>query len=210
MRYLRDQPEFSRALTFFDASYAVALTLLVESISVGNRHSSFKSFSALDRAIGPQFIAFLISFAVIAGYWLLHYRMVARFVAFDTRMIVANLCLIAAVVLLPFSTSSVGDPGVAQLPLPTVLMAINVAAVSVLHTAVWVFAVKGKLLDHTPSAAEHFDTVFGGIAPAAVFLASVPIAYLAAPNIARLSWLSLVVINPAGRVLAVHIRRPRN
>jgi uncharacterized membrane protein len=76
----------------------------------------------------------LIAFAVIASYWLQHHRMVASFVAIDVRTIVANLCLIAGIVLLPFSTAAVGDPSVEDLPLPTALMAVNVAVVSVLYT----------------------------------------------------------------------------
>jgi TMEM175 potassium channel family protein len=35
------------------------------------------------------------------------------------------------------------------------------------------------------------------LVPAAVFLASVPLAYLASPAIARLAWLSLLVVDPA-------------
>ena len=210
IRYSRDQSEFDRAITFFDATYAVALTLLVMSLDVSDAGSSFKSVSALAHAVGAQFFAFLIAFAVLSGFWLLHYRMVATFVAIDIRTITANLCLIAAVVLLPFSTSAVGDPGVADLPLPTVLMAINVAALSVLHTAVWMMADRGRLLDHTPSDGERFDAMSGGLVPAAVFLASVPIAYLAAPGIARLFWLSVFVINPVMSAVARRHRSPRD
>jgi uncharacterized membrane protein len=210
IRYSRDQSEFDRAIAFFDATYAVALTLLVTSLSVSDPGSSFKNLSALGHAVGAQFFAFLIAFAVIAGYWLLHYRMVARFIAIDMPTIAANLCLIAAVVLLPFSSSAVGDPGVAGLPLPTVLMAINVAALSVLHTAVWIIADRGGLLDHTPTERERFDTLSGGLVPAAVFLVSVPIAYLAAPGIARLCWLSVFVAKPVVSASARRLRRTLN
>ena len=196
IRYTREKSEFDRAITFFDATYAVALTLLVTSLDINNVRMSFRSVSALGNAVGAQFFAFLIAFAVIAGYWLLHYRMVANFVAIDTRTIIVNLCLIAAVVLLPFSTSAVGDPGAADLPLPTVLMAVNIAALSLLHTAVWIMADRGKLFDHTPSRRERLDAVSGGVAPAAVFLASVPIAYLVAPDVARLCWLLVLVVKP--------------
>lgn len=51
--------------------------------------------------------------------------------------------------------------------------------------------------------------VAGGLAAAVVFLASVPIAYLAAPDIARAFWLSLVLVTPAAPVLATRIRWPR-
>ena len=116
-RYSRDVAEFDRAIAFIDGTFAVALTLLITTLDVGDRRSAFASLSALADALGPQFIAFLIAFAVIAGYWLLHHRMVASFVALDTRTIVVNLFLVAAVVLLPFSTDSVGDPGVENLVL---------------------------------------------------------------------------------------------
>jgi uncharacterized membrane protein len=205
MRYSREQSEFDRAIGFIDATFALALTLLITTLDIDNRSKAFKSVSALYAAVGPQFLAFLIAFAVIASYWFAHHRMVSSFVAMDNRTLVTNLFLIAAVVLLPFTTSSVGDPGVANLPLPTVLMAIDIAAVSVLFTLVWVMATRGDLLSYKPSAGQRFQTLFSGLTPAVVFLASVPIAYLTAPYIARLSWLSLLVINPLAPVVAARI-----
>ena len=196
MRYPRDGPEYNRAIAFFDATYAVALTLLVTTLEIHNRPSAFTSLSALDRAVGAQFVAFAIAFAVIASYWLMSHRMLASFSAIDTRTIVLHLWLLAAIVLLPFTTEAVGDPDVADLPLPTVLMAVSIAAVSALHTLVWVVGSRSGLLDHPPTEAEWRSTVSGGIAPAVVFLASVPIAYLISPGVARISWLLLVVVNP--------------
>lgn len=210
MRYSREQSEFDRAVGFIDATFALALTLLITSIDIPNRSKAFTSLSALDAAVGPQFVAFLIAFAVIASYWLAHHRMVASFVAIDNRTLITNLFLIAAVVLLPFSTSSVGDPGVAEFPLPTVLMAINVVVVSVLFTLVWVMAARGGLLDPKPSTEDHVRNVARGLAAAVVFLASVPIAYLAAPDVARAFWISLIVVTPAAPVLATRIRWSRS
>jgi len=133
--------------------------------------------------------------------------MVARFVAIDTPTIVANLGLIAAVVLLPFTTASVGDPEVADLALPTVLMAVSIAAVSALSTLVWVVACRRGVLDHAPTPGEWRQTVVDGSVPAAVFLASVPVAYLVSPAAARLSWISLLAINPAVGALTARARR---
>jgi uncharacterized membrane protein len=210
MRYSREQSEFDRAIAFIDATFALALTLLITTLDIDNRSKAFKSLSALYAAVGPQFLAFLIAFAVIAGYWFAHHRMIARFVAIDNRTLVTNIFLIAAVVLLPFTTSSVGDPSVADLPLPTALMSVDVAAVSVLFTLVWLMARRGGLLDDEPSTEQRFQRVANGLAPATVFLASIPIAYLAAPDLARLFWLSLFVVNPAIGMLASRVSRPRN
>jgi uncharacterized membrane protein len=205
MRYSRDESEFDRAIGFIDATFAVPLTLLITGLDVDNRRSSFADISALADDIGPQFIAFLISFAVIAGYWLQHHRMVRSFVALDTRNIVVNLALVAAIVLLPFSTAAVGDSGVENLPLPTVLMAVNIAVVSALFTLVWVAASHDDLLDHTPSTGEWRSTVINGLVPTAVFLVSVPIAYLASPDVARLSWFSLLAVNPVVGVMTARL-----
>ncbi len=170
MRYSREASEFDRALAFVDATFAVALTLLITTLEVDDEPSSFTSLSALADAVGPQFIAFVIAFAVIAYYWLLNHRMVATFVAIDTPTIVAHLCLIAAIVLLPFSTASVGDPDVADPPVPTVLMAVNIAAVTALHALIWVIARRGGLLDHTPTSGEWRERMIDGFVPTAVFL----------------------------------------
>jgi uncharacterized membrane protein len=207
VRYSRDAGEFDRAFAFIDATFAVALTLLVTTLEVDDVSSSLTSVSALFDAVGAQFITFVIAFAVIATYWLANHRMVANFVAIDTPTIVAHLFLIAAIVLLPFTTASVGDPDVADLPLPTVLMAVSIAAVSALHTLVWVVACRGGLLDHTPTTGEWREMVINGMAPAVVFLASVPIAYLVSPVAARLSWLSLLAVNPAVGALTARARR---
>jgi uncharacterized membrane protein len=210
MQYSRDASEFDRAIAFIDATFAVALTLLITSLDIGDKSSSFTSLSALADAVGSQFVAFVIAFVVIAGYWLMNHRMVATFVALDTRTIVASLCLVAAVVVLPFSTTAVGDPEVADLPLPTALMAVNIAAMSALHTLIWVLAVRGGLLDHTSTAGEWRERVIDGLAPAAVFLISVPVAFVASPGIARLLWLSLLAVNPAVGALMARARRLRD
>src|SRR4051812_14466588 len=196
MRYSRDQSEFDRAIAFIDATFALALTLLVTSLDIDDRPSAFGSLSSLGDAVGAQFITFLIAFAVIASYWLRHHRMVANFVAIDVPTIVANLCLTAGIILLPFSTAAVGDPSVEDLPLPTVLMAVNVAAVSVLYVVVWIVAAGRGLIAPPPDAGGRLEAVTSGLAPAVVFLASIPIAYLVAPDIARLFWVVLVVVDP--------------
>jgi len=196
VRYSRDESEFDRAIGFLDATFALALTLLVTTIDVSDPASAWKSLSTLDDDIGPQLIAFAIVFAVIANYWLVHHRMVADFAYIDVPVMVANLFLIAAIVLLPFSTQAVGDPATDDLALPVAWMAVNVAAASALSTLVFWLAWKRALLRVEPTKEELRGNLGGGLVPAAVFLVSIPIAYLASPLAAQLSWLSLLVLKP--------------
>ena len=193
-RYSRDQSEFDRAIGFVDATFALALTLLVTTLDVDRPGVAFSNLGALEDAVGGQFVSFAIAFAVIANYWLEHHRLIASFAAIDYTAIVVNLFLIAAIVLLPFSPQAVGAPGVDDLPLPTVIMAVNVVAASVFHTLVYVVAVRGKLLRTAPSRDEVWWFVVNALAAAVVFAASVPVAYLISPTAAKITWISLVPI----------------
>lgn len=207
MSYTREQSEYDRAIAFFDATFAIAMTLLVTSLDITHRVSAFGSLASLRNAVGAQFVAFLIAFAIVASCWLQHHRMVASFVGLDVQTIIANLCLMAGIVLLPFSTSAVGDPAVESFPLPTALMAVNVAAVAVLYTVVWIVAASRGLIDPPPDVAGRRAAVIGGLTPAVVFLASIPIAYLVAPDFARLFWVVLLVANPFVPRLTARMRR---
>jgi uncharacterized membrane protein len=193
-RYTRDDSEFDRAIGFMDATFALALTLLVTTLDVDPSRSIWDSFGSLDDAVGTQLIAFAIVFAVIANFWLVNHQMVASFAAIDYPVIVALLGLIATIVVLPFSTEAVGNPELNDLALPTVLMAINVAAASTLGGFVYWLAWKRDLLDPAPDRREASRNIIGGLIPAAVFLGSIPIAYLASPVAAQVSWVSLIVL----------------
>ena len=196
VRYSRDDAEFDRAIGFLDATFALALTLLVTTLDVTGSPVPWESLGALNDEFGPQLIAFAISFAVIAHYWLIHHRMVASFVAIDKRVIVANLLLIAAIVLIPFSTDAVGDPKTEGLPLPVATLAVNVAAASALFALVYWLAYRHELLDPRPGVPEMRANLMASLGPAAVFLVSIPIAYAISPDAAKLSWLALVVLQP--------------
>jgi uncharacterized membrane protein len=207
-RYKRDDSEFDRAVAFIDATFAVALTLLVTTLDLHPEPKAWNSASAFYDGLGSQLVAFAISFLVIAGYWLSHYRLVATFTAIDIRIIVVNLVLLATIVILPFSTESAGDPGINELAIPTVLLAVNVAAVSSAFTLLYVQARQRRLLKVDPSPSEFFWTALAFLAPAAIFLVSVPIALLVSPTAAQLSWLALVVVNPIFGVASSRSKQP--
>jgi hypothetical protein len=114
-----------------------------------------------------------------------------------------NLFLVGAIVLLPFSTQSVGDPGVGELALPTVIMALNIAAASILHSTIFAMAARRGLLAQPRPTEEVRGYIVLSLVPAAVFLASIPVAYAVSADAARAFWLVLVIVNPiVGRLVA--------
>jgi uncharacterized membrane protein len=196
VRYSRDDSEFDRAIGFLDATFALALTLLVTTLDVDDVHSAWQNLGSLGDEVGSQFVAFLIAFVLIANYWLVHHRMVSSFAAIDPPVIVANLVLIASVVVIPFTTEAVGEPANEGLTLPTVVFAANIGIASILSTFVYFLAWKRDLLKEQPSRAELRANLLGGLVPAAVFLGSIPIALLVSPTAAKLSWISLLILKP--------------
>lgn len=191
-RFLRDESEFDRAVAFFDATYALALTLLVTTLDVGGERSAWSSLSALDDAVGSQFVAFLISFVVIAAFWLRSHRLLSSFTAIDVPMIILNLALVASVVLLPFTTEAMGDERVSDLPLPVAVYSINIAVASTLSVVVYLVASRRGLLREEDDTVPGKLEALAGLVPALIFLATIPVAYEASPEAARWCWLSLI------------------
>lgn len=79
-RYARDELAFARAVTFFDAVFAIALTLL-------------------------------ISFVVIVRIWRSSHGELATFRHLNSRVIGLHTAVLFGVVLIPFTTEAMGEPG---------------------------------------------------------------------------------------------------
>ena len=156
---------------------------------------------ALWDEVGPQFLAFGISFAVITLYWLAHHRLGRTLAALDQLTMVANLVLIASIVVIPFSTSWVGDPGTEGLPLRRHFW--RSTSPSPLGSTLWCTCSRtgASYFLARPSAREVQGSLVIGLSPGAIMLASVPVAYLASPVIAQLCWLLIIPTRVVGRRL---------
>ena len=110
VRFTRDDAEFDRAIGFIDATYALALTLLVTTLDVANPAEAFEDPGSLFDAVGPQFIAFLIAFAVIANYWLEHHRMISAWGAIDVPRSPPTSCWCARSCCCPSALSPSATP----------------------------------------------------------------------------------------------------
>ncbi|QBI18683.1 DUF1211 domain-containing protein [Egibacter rhizosphaerae] len=98
-RYRRDSVEFSRVANLSDALFAIAMTLLVLRIEVPDVPADQLAGALADQL--PQFIAFLLSFAVVANFWWIHHRFIAVLGVVEPGLIAINLVLLGAVALVP-------------------------------------------------------------------------------------------------------------
>jgi hypothetical protein len=99
-----------RLLALTDGVFAIALTLLVIQIALPEGTSDVRLGAALV-ALGPHYFAYVLSFAVIARFWIAHHLAFRYIRRYDDTLIWLNLLLLMFVGFLPFPTSVLGEHG---------------------------------------------------------------------------------------------------
>jgi uncharacterized membrane protein len=184
--------EFSRIVAFSDGVFAIAITLLVLAINIPS-HLGEESLATALWGERQDLLAYALSFAVIGRFWVVHHRFFSEVVGFDGRLLSLNLFYLAWIVLIPFSSEVLGDHGSAAAAV--VLYAANLSGVVL--TGMWMAAdARGAGLTSIDPAA-HQEQHYRSLYIAAVFLASIPVAFVA-PGIAPFMWLALF-FDPAAR-----------
>ncbi len=186
--------EFSRIVAFSDGVFAIAITLLVLSLDVGDlsRDDLWQGIWGLRE----NFLAFAISFAVIGRFWLVHHRFFGEVTAFDGRLLTLNMLYLAFIVLIPFSSQLLGDFGGETAAV--VVYAIDLIACTLVGMWMFLYAQGAGLT--SANAESRRKSVVRALYIAAVFLVSIPLAFVA-PDFAPLLWLALF-FDPSGRVAA--------
>lgn len=109
-RFARDSLAFQRVVNLSDAVFAIALTLLVLTLDVPVTQMDRLADALVDQV--PQFVAFALSFALVANLWWQHHRLFELLERLDPGVTAINLVLLAFVALVPYPTSLLGaGPG---------------------------------------------------------------------------------------------------
>jgi uncharacterized membrane protein len=191
--YARGTIEFDRGLTFFDAIYAVAITLLIVDIKppTAEHWTSWDAFAG--SGVLDQLLAFTISFFVIANFWKVNHRLMGQVDALDGAVLNANIVAMFFIVVLPFTTASMSESTVDSQPLPVVVYAVSIICASLAQHVIWVIAVRRGLTEDSVAARRR--SAFTFVVPA-VFALSIPVAFLFGPDPARYTWLLLLLTGP--------------
>ncbi len=102
-----------RLVVFSDAVLAIAITLLAIELPVPDRGSRHLFLSSLNHD-RDQYLAFIVSFWVVALAWRGHHRLLALVTRIDGRFEMLNFSWLLTIVLLPFAAKLLtlpGDPG---------------------------------------------------------------------------------------------------
>jgi TMEM175 potassium channel family protein len=179
--------EFSRIVAFSDGVFAIAITLLVLSLDVPvHLHGQHLGTVLWDQR--QSFFAYAISFAVIGRFWVVHHRFFGEVTGFDGRLLALNIFYLAWIALIPFSSSVLGDHGGETAAV--VLYAANLSAAVLVGILMFGDARRAGLASHSPRQAQEFRR--RSVFIAAVFLASIPVAFVA-PQLAQYVWIGLLL-----------------
>ena len=144
--YIEKEISFERVLFFSDAIVAIAITLLALDLKLNVSEGHQLTFKDL-LLPWQNYLAFILSFINIAGFWRTHHDFFIFINKLDERMLFYNICWLFFIVTLPFATSVLsshfGDA-------PAVfLYSLNVFLLSVFQNSIWDYAVHKRSLIKT-------------------------------------------------------------
>lgn len=178
--------ELDRVGAFSDGVFAIAITLLVLTIEVPTGDDLADGLRDLD----DDLLAYFIGFAVMGKFWYEHHKLFSALVRTSTQLIVVNLVLLSLIALMPFTTGLLGS---FDDPLAVSIYALNVAAAAAASGCTELVAFSGGLAP--PGAlGEKSALVRANGWVVAIFLLSIPIAYLVSPGAGQLFWLALLLL----------------
>jgi uncharacterized membrane protein len=177
--------DIERFVFFSDAVIAIAITLLVIQLDVPATAGSDAGLRDALIALWPSFFSFVLSFVVIAIWWLGHHRLLRVVERSHWLLVVLNFALLGAIVFLPFASRVLGT--YADLPSAVILYSVTNLAAAAALLGMRLAADRLDLLRDGTDMTEFRRRTLYTLATAGVFATSIPIA-LVSPPIARNVW----------------------
>jgi len=135
--FYKKEIAFERVIFFSDAIVAIAITLLALELKVSSPSEQHLTFAAL-LAPWHKYLAFILSFTSISGFWRTHHNFFLYIRKLDERMLAINIFWLFFIVILPFSTSLLSDHFGDT---PAIFMySMNIFLVSIAQNSIWDYA----------------------------------------------------------------------
>jgi uncharacterized membrane protein len=186
-----------RILALSDGVFAIAMTLLILEIAVPATTSNKDLPKAL-LELWPRYLAYALSFVVIARFWVTHHVAFRLIDHYDTALVWLNLLLLMLVSFLPFPTAVLGaHNGVAAAAVLYVAAVVLAGAASAAYW--WYASGRGGLLRPDVEPARVRAIRARGLSAPVFFALTVPIAVFA-PYVAEAVWF---LVFPLTRIMYV-------
>jgi len=193
-----DMPGIDRLLALTDGVVAIALTLLVLQLQVPATAVLAKhpdSARALWHALSPdgsEMTSYLVSFLVIAQFWMVHHRVLRGMRGHSEGLAWRNFGFLLALTLMPFTSDLIGRYGTN--PLAITLFGLNLVAISLSTQWIFLYAAKHNLIkDMARSTRDERTARVRAIFVLSIVTLSIVLAWTA-PTLAKFTWLLFLVV----------------
>lgn len=177
--------DLGRIMGFTDGVMAVAITLLVLNIEVPQVSENDLEDALVD--LLPSLYAYVLSFALIGRFWVLHHNRFETFVGFDASLMALNLLFLALIGLIPFSTDLLDE--YTDSALATATFSVSIALASLCHSAMAAYAVRKRFVHEDRLADYAWPRTVSGLALAVIFMAAAPLAFVAV-ELSHILWIA--------------------
>jgi uncharacterized membrane protein len=128
MAQIRTERGLDRLVNFSDATVAIAITLLILPLVDAATHIGDRSLQQFLQDDWWQVFAFIVSFAVIARFWVVHHRIFESVRSYSGPVIWSNFLWLFAIVSIPFTANLLSNgqgerPDIYGLYIGTLLLA---------------------------------------------------------------------------------------
>jgi uncharacterized membrane protein len=182
--------DIARLNAFTDGIFVVSMTLLVLDIRLPELPGKIEDRELLNALseLWPKYFGYVVSFLVIAEFWLGYTSKFGRMRTADSGFARLNVLFLLVVGFVPFVTTLLnGHPGAVA----TSLYAATIIVLSLQLISMWLYATrKGLLAPEAPRST--WREIFPWLRIAAVFAISIVVAQLH-PTWARAVWILLAV-----------------
>ena len=136
---LKKEFQVERIAFFSDAVFAIAITLLVIEIKVPEFHRPVKAHELAHVLLEliPKFAGFIVSFFVIAMYWVNHHRFFKYINHYSSKLIWNNMLMLFSIALMPFSSAFYSEFWQSNLILPLGFYVFNICLTGLFNTRMW-------------------------------------------------------------------------
>ncbi|MDR4512827.1 MAG: TMEM175 family protein [Nitrososphaeraceae archaeon] len=178
-------------IAFSDAVFAFAITLMALSIDIPDFPTNLTQFELLDRLYNlyPQFESYIISFAIIAIFWISYHQVFNHIKGSHITLVYLNLLFLLLITLLSLSTTLIINYGTYQIPY--IIYNFIVIMTSLLLALIWWYATKNNYLDKNLHPFFIKGIMINLIAIPIVFTISIVISFVNL-DIAQYFWLVIV------------------
>ncbi|MGC1132874.1 MAG: TMEM175 family protein [Nitrososphaeraceae archaeon] len=187
--------KIEHVISFSDAVFAFAITLMALTIDIPDLPPNLSQSELLQRLDDsyPQLEDYIISFAVIAIFWISYHQVFNHIRGSHISMVYLNLLFLLFITLLSLTTSFVTN--YASYQIPYIIYCTVVIMTSSLLVLIWWYATKEyRLVDKGMHPLFIKGTFFALLAIPIIFSISVVISFIDL-DIAQYFWLSIIPMN---------------